>query len=418
MSEIEEKKKRKSKRGGTKDGKGSKSKGYSLRDWFKGGGWVQVGGKYDGKPCAKQPGQKTKPYCRDPDDRAKMSKKEKDKRARKKRKEDPNPNRRGKAKNVSQGKKKRSEGMEISHQQIKTMIAEELQAVLDERRKKRVRRKRRKKRTRSKGKRDACYHKVKARYKVWPSAYASGALSKCRKVGAANWGNKSKKNESLQEDYEPHDMYDPETGKKVKTKVEKDHVDLAKKGYVHVDPKDIEKVLDDEGGASGMDPFLDELGKDMEDDILKALEKMPNVGKHKEGDYILDDDAEIRIMKEATYEDGSPVEESFGFYEALNEEDIIEAVYAGKTVKLNKPMRGDVKKFKVYVNSGKKDSKGRIKAKKVNFGHGGSSARRKGQKTMRIRRSNPKARRNFRKRHNCANPGPKTKARYWSCKKW
>jgi hypothetical protein len=41
-------------------------------------------------------------------------------------------------------------------------------------------------------KRDACYHKVKARYKVWPSAYASGALSKCRKVGAKNWGNKSR----------------------------------------------------------------------------------------------------------------------------------------------------------------------------------------------------------------------------------
>lgn len=42
-------------------------------------------------------------------------------------------------------------------------------------------------------KKDACYNKVKSRYKVWPSAYASGALAKCRKVGAANWGNKSKK---------------------------------------------------------------------------------------------------------------------------------------------------------------------------------------------------------------------------------
>lgn len=42
-------------------------------------------------------------------------------------------------------------------------------------------------------KKDACYHKVKSRYKKWPSAYASGALVKCRKVGAANWGNKSKK---------------------------------------------------------------------------------------------------------------------------------------------------------------------------------------------------------------------------------
>ena len=42
------------------------------------------------------------------------------------------------------------------------------------------------------GKKDACYHKVKSRYKVWPSAYASGALVKCRKVGAKNWGNKSR----------------------------------------------------------------------------------------------------------------------------------------------------------------------------------------------------------------------------------
>ena len=41
-------------------------------------------------------------------------------------------------------------------------------------------------------KKDACYHKVKSRYKVWPSAYASGALVQCRKKGAANWGNKSK----------------------------------------------------------------------------------------------------------------------------------------------------------------------------------------------------------------------------------
>jgi len=57
-----------------------------------------------------------------------------------------------------------------------------------------------KKKKKSKGKKDACYHKVRARYDVWPSAYASGALVKCRKVGAANWGNKSKKNESLEMD--------------------------------------------------------------------------------------------------------------------------------------------------------------------------------------------------------------------------
>ena len=95
-----------------------------------------------------------------------------------------------------------------------------------------------------------------------------------------------------------------------------------------------------------------------------------------------------------------------------------EAKFKGKTVQLNKPTRGDSKKFKVYVNSGKKNADGSIKVKKVNFGHGGSSAKKAGQKTMKIRKSNPKARKAFRARHNCDNPGPKTMARYWSCKKW
>ena len=97
---------------------------------------------------------------------------------------------------------------------------------------------------------------------------------------------------------------------------------------------------------------------------------------------------------------------------------ILEAKFKGKTVDLNKPTRGDSKKFKVYVNSGKKNADGSIKVKKVNFGHGGSSAKKAGQKTMSIRKSNPKARKAFRARHNCDNPGPKTMARYWSCKKW
>ena len=60
--------------------------------------------------------------------------------------------------------------------------------------------KKKKKKKKSSGKKDACYHKVKSRYAVWPSAYASGALVKCRKVGAKNWGNKSKKNENTEID--------------------------------------------------------------------------------------------------------------------------------------------------------------------------------------------------------------------------
>jgi len=92
---------------------------------------------------------------------------------------------------------------------------------------------------------------------------------------------------------------------------------------------------------------------------------------------------------------------------------LTEAEYRGRKVTLNKPMRGDVKKFKVYVKDPKTGN-----VKKVNFGHGGTSAKKAGQKTMRIKKSNPKRRKSFRARHNCDNPGPKTKARYWSCKMW
>ena len=240
-----------------RDGKSAKSKGYSLRDWFKGGGWVQAGGKYDGKPCAKQPGQKTKPYCRDADDRAAMSKKERNKRAAKKRKEDPNPNKKGKAKNVTQESYSNwrqevdlnemgianairlglAAGTAIGGAMIGKKAVDSIKGATEKRNKKlddAVNRSRgiregrysgggglrpgdkikmldgslkslkdidaklkeketKKEEVQMEGKKDACYHKVKSRYSVWPSAYASGALVKCRKVGAKNWGNKTKK---------------------------------------------------------------------------------------------------------------------------------------------------------------------------------------------------------------------------------
>jgi len=71
---------------------------------------------------------------------------------------------------------------------IEELVYEELAAIVEKRKKRKSKRKKKKK-----TKRDACYYKVKARYSVFPSAYASGALVKCRKVGAKNWGNKSKK---------------------------------------------------------------------------------------------------------------------------------------------------------------------------------------------------------------------------------
>ena len=90
-----------------------------------------------------------------------------------------------------------------------------------------------------------------------------------------------------------------------------------------------------------------------------------------------------------------------------------EAKYQGREVALNKPMAGDVKKSKVYVRD---PATGNIK--KVNFGHGGKTAKRLGQKTMKIKKSNPARRKSFRARHNCDNPGSKLKARYWSCRAW
>jgi len=92
--------------------------------------------------------------------------------------------------------------------------------------------------------------------------------------------------------------------------------------------------------------------------------------------------------------------------------DMNEAEYQGRTVKLGKPTRGDVKKFKVYV----KNPQGNVV--KVNFGHGGTSAKKSGEKTMKIKKSNPERRKAFRARHNCDNPGPRHKARYWSCRAW
>jgi len=206
---------------GKRDGKSAKDPGYSLKDWFKGGGWVQAGGKYDGKPCAKQPGQTTKPFCRDADDRASMSKMERVRRAAKKRREDPNPNRSGKAKFVSASYEPQGQQLDelwgkvalaagaaalpYFMSRLKPAVDKAIDApatgsgtLVDKLKQKRdaTNKALQKNSFEPEGeqideKKDACYSKVKSRYKVWPSAYASGALVKCRKVGAANWGTKS-----------------------------------------------------------------------------------------------------------------------------------------------------------------------------------------------------------------------------------
>ena len=120
------------------------------------------------------------------------------------------------------------------------------------------------------------------------------------------------------------------------------------------------------------------------------------------------DDSVLTMFENATLEEGGNVCGAC-LFEQLQEAscgcpDLMgEAEYQGRKVTLNKPTRGDVKKFKVYVKDPKTGN-----VKKVNFG----------DPNMKIKKSNPKRRKSFRARHNCDNPGPKTKARYWSCKKW
>jgi hypothetical protein len=128
--------------------------------------------------------------------------------------------------------------------------------------------------------------------------------------------------------------------------------------------------------------------------------------------YVMDQDDVGDILLDSTDPIYALLEQWNLLDDDLNE-DIDEAKYQGREVPLGKPMRGDVKKFKVYVRNPKTGN-----IKKVNFGHGGTSAKRAGQKTMSIKRSNPARRKSFRARHNCDNPGPRTGARYWSCKNW
>jgi len=335
---------------------------------------------------------------------------------------------------------------------------------------------------------------------VWPSAYASGALVKCRKVGAKNWGKSTTKEEL--------ELYEGKESLEAK----------------------IRNALIEEGGAAGMKALKDHT-EASEKEIKDAIKGMKDVGLHEDGDYILQDKKEIHVkkavdenlrdwfgkskskdgkggwvdvvdgdacarekgetatpkcvssakrasmtpaerksaqarkrrkdpnqpkktgaakptnvktdkktkkeglgmkkqtimemIKEAmddvrdTYgsevsdrnkksiKDGSKdlklTEEENEYYSMLSEGEVLEeAEYQGRKVTLNKPMRGDVKKSKVYV----KNAKGNVV--KVNFG----------DKNMKIKKSNPKRRKSFRARHKCKTPGPKWKARYWSCKAW
>jgi hypothetical protein len=159
--------------------------------------------------------------------------------------------------------------------------------------------------------------------------------------------------------------------------------------------------------------------KEMENPCWKGYEmvgtkkkdgrEVPNCVPVKE-DIDSDDDVNYGLVEPEEYDvEDEDMEDFISFMRAyskdLNEATcpcMHEAEYQGRDVQLGKPMQGDVKKFKVYV----KNPAGNVV--KVNFG----------QKGMKIRKSNPKARKSFRARMNCDSPGPRHKANYWSCRKW
>ncbi len=157
--------------------------------------------------------------------------------------------------------------------------------------------------------------------------------------------------------------------------------------------------------------------------LFSQPERMSNPLRYKESDR-LNENMEKRIILQISeeqfkrlfeYNEETPVliyEDEDGSVQSTNFEStnlLNEAEYQGRKVQLGKIMQGDVKKFKVYV----KNDKGKVV--KVNFGFGGKSAK---GKRMVIKKNNPKRRKSFRARHNCDNPGPRWKPRYWACRTW
>jgi hypothetical protein len=302
-----------------------------------------------------------------------MSKKERESAQRRKRKADPGqPKKTGAAKPTyvatdkkKKKKKKKSKKNEDLYMDLEQIIAEELEAVLDEKKK------RKKKKKKKSGKKDACYHKVKSRYKVWPSAYASGALVKCRKVGAKNWGNSKK--ESLEIMIEDElaqvlserkqkrggkkcwDGYERVPGKvsgepgscrkktKNRIKEEEEKSDLKSK---------VIKALRDEGGAAGMDALKKHTDASAEE-INKVVNSSDNIKVHEDGDIILMNSLE----EDSMYEEVENLLEQALYYGLIEEE---QALDEAKKKKACKPSKG--KKFAR-----------RVKGRCVSYGQAGKA---------------------------------------------
>ena len=288
-----------------------------------------------------------------------------------------------------------------------------------------------KKKKKKKAKRDACYHKVKSRYKVWPSAYGSGALVKCRKVGAKNWGN-STKEETLVEKRKLTKKPSSESslkdwfGRKGAKGSTGGWVDCnapdGKGGYKSCGRKEGEKrskypaCRPTPAGCKSKGKGK-KWGKKSKNEAVnyhldKKIPLNECIFRHgSEGHLKFINDVRDFVNESELYVNHDEREllrtdlGSYGVYEGeqvpLDLPMINEAEYRGKKVTLNKPKRGGSKAYYVYVKDPKSGN-----VKKVSFGSSG----------LRAKINNRGAVKSFVARHKCKQKNDKTKAGYWSCR--
>ena len=303
---------------------------------------------------------------------------------------------------------------------IKKLLEEQLSQEIGEAKKKK-----------KKAKRDACYHKVKSRYKVCPSAYASGALVKCRKVGAKNWGN-STKEETLVEKRKLTKKPSSESslkdwfGRKGAKGSTGGWVDCnapdGKGGYKSCGRKEGEKrskypaCRPTPAGCKSKGKGK-KWGKKSKNEAVnyhldKKIPLNECIFRHgSEGHLKFINDARDFVNETKLYVNHDEREllrtdlGSYGVYEGekvpLDLPMINEAEYRGKKVTLNKPKRGGSKAYYVYVKDPKSGN-----VKKVSFGSSG----------LRAKINNRGAVKSFVARHKCKQKNDKTKAGYWSCR--
>lgn len=259
------------------------------------------------------------------------------------------------------------------------------------------------------GKHPPCGRK-EAKGKGYPKCRPKKKISKDTPKTAGSYSAKEKKSMTSQK--RRAEKKEPKIGTGNKPTMTKFDEEMKTQKVKEIDLKRITNLVMEELSSEITFEDLETLKK-----INKFIKKQEVIDWFNENDidYYNMDDMEMYIMYiEKNMEDSENSEnsEDLGSVEETDfiADDLLnEAEYQGRKVQLGKIMQGDVKKFKVYV----KNDKGKVV--KVNFGFGGKSAK---GKRMVIKKNNPKRRKSFRARHNCNNPGPRWKPRYWACRTW